>query len=919
MAETLYLIDGHSLIFQVFHAIPEMSAGDGRPTNAVFGFSRDLLAILETKKPDYLICTLDPPGPTFRDELFRDYKATRAPMPDNLRPQIAMIRQVIEAMGVPNLELPGFEADDVIATVARQAAERGIDTLICSGDKDTRQLIGPHVSVFNIRKNLVFDAASLQEDWGVRPDQVVDLLAMTGDTVDNVPGIDGIGPKTAAALLQQFGTLDAVLANIDRVTGAKRQENLRAGADKARFARTLVTLRTDVPIEVNWDAARAGQFNATRLTELFSDFGFRRLSQQFAALADVPVRWQSSVRVIDAAGELQRLVAELSAQRRFAIELLCDGSHALQSRIVGIALGWQPESSVYIPVRVPLGARSLPESDVLAALRPLLESAEHEKVGHDIKYTMLVLRRAGIQLNGAAIDTMVADYLLEAGERSHGLEQLSQRYLQHNTATREDFVGGGQQRISIDRVTVADAAKFAGENADLVLRLARILETRLRADGLWELYESLEGPLIAVLAEMQWTGVAIDVPLLKRLSREFSAKLAEIERQIYAIAGGKFNIASPVQLRKVLFDQLKLPVQKKTQTGPSTDQEVLEELAKQHELPARLIEHRQIAKLLGTYVDALPQLVDPDTGCVHASLNQVVASTGRLSSHDPNLQNIPIRTEQGRQIRAAFIPRTRVQIGFSLGAAAAAASEWRIVAADYSQIELRILAHFCGDRELCQAFADDQDIHSFVASQIYGVPQDEVTAEMRRNAKTVNFGVIYGLSPFGLADRLSISREEAEAFIDSYFAKYAGVAAFISEVLQKAHRESCVTTILGRRRRIAGVRPRPGRSLNQPEREAVNTVVQGSAADLIKMAMIHLARRIDRERLRGKMLLQIHDELVFESPADEVAQLAAAVEQEMTGALELKVPLKVDLAVGPNWLDAEPIEAGTGKPAGGQP
>jgi DNA polymerase-1 len=911
MGQTLYLIDGHSLIFQVFHAIPEMSAPDGRPTNAVFGFSRDLLILLEKKKPDFLICALDPPGPTFRDDLYPAYKATRAPMPDNLRPQIDMIREVIDAMGVPRLECPGFEADDVIATVADQAAQRGIDTFICSGDKDTRQLIGPHVRLFNIRKDAVFDADSLRAEWGIRPEQVVDLLALTGDTVDNVPGIEGVGPKTATWLLQEFGSLDGVLANVDRISRKKLQENLRAGGEATRLSRELVTLRKDAPVSLDWEAARAGRLDVRRLTELFSEFGFRRLTSQFAAIAPPAIKWESATHVADTPELLTQLVAALNAENRFSLTLLADGPHVLQSRIVGLGVSWEPGTSWYVPIRASLGDRSLPESDVLAALRPVLESAEHRKIGHDLKYQMLVLRHAGVRLAGVSLDTMVADYLLEAGERSHFLDQLAQRYLQHAAAPLASINRPGPRGAPFERLQVADAAKLAGDAADVALRVSRLLETNLRAEGLWELYESLEAPLIEVLAEMEFHGVAIDVPLLERLSREFAARLREIERKVYELAGGEFNIASPVQLRKVLYEQLHLPVLKKTQTGPSTDQEVLEALAKQHPLPALLIEHRQIAKLLGTYVDALPQLVDPDTGCVHAALNQVVAATGRLSSSDPNLQNVPIRTEQGRQIRAAFIPRRCVPRGFgAFSSSASGPGDWQILTADYSQIELRILAHFSADAELCRAFAEDQDIHSFVASQIYGLRQDEVTADMRRNAKTVNFGVVYGLSPFGLSDRLGISREEAEAFIDAYFAKYSGVAAFIRDVLGRAYRDGFVTTILGRRRRIAGVRARPGRALNQPEREAVNTVVQGSAADLIKMAMLKLHRKILGESLRSKMLLQIHDELVFESPRDEIDRLASAVTEEMTGAIALNVPLKVDVSVGPNWLDAEPWAGG---------
>ncbi len=911
MADTLFLIDAHSLIFQVFHGIPEMSAPDGRPTNAVFGFSRDLLNLIELKKPNYLICAFDTSGPTFRDELYTEYKANRPPMPENLRPQIELIQQVIGAMGIPVLECRGFEADDVVATVVRQANDRNIHTFICTSDKDVRQLIGPQVVVYNIRKDEIFDADVLQREWGIRPDQVVDLLAMTGDSVDNVPGIDGVGPKTAAALLQQFGTLENVLANLERVSGAKRQENLRAGAEQGRRARELVLLRSDVPIQVDWEAARVKKFDAPRLTDLFRQFGFRRLTEQFGNQSPPPAEWKASYETVQSIAQLENLVDELSRQPRFAFDLITTESHPMRSRLVGISLAWKPNEAWYVAVRAPIGDRCLPESNVLTTLRTVLESDRVIKLGHNLKHHAITLRRAGICLSLLGLDTMVADYLLEAGERSHNLDQIGSRYLQHTTKRLADLRGTGQQQFTLDRVPVSEIAQYAGEIALVVLRASEVLEPRLKAHGLWNLYETLENPLIEVLADMEFEGVLVDVQLLARLSREFADRLQEIEREIYSLAGGEFNIASPIQLRDVLFEKLELPVLKRTKTGPSTDQEVLEELAQQHPLPALLIEHRQVAKLKNTYVDAIPELVNPDTGRVHATLNQVVAATGRLSSSDPNLQNIPIRTEQGRQIRQAFVARKPTMIQASAGdnhPESTAGQGWRLLTADYSQIELRILAHLSGDPELCRAFSEDQDIHTFVASQIYGVQPSETSSEMRRGAKTVNFGVIYGLSPFGLAARLGISKEDAEAFIDSYFVKYRGVEAFIRQVLERASRDGYVTTILGRRRKIAGVRPKPGRWLNQPEREAVNTVVQGSAADLIKVAMVNLHRRIHREELRSRTILQIHDELLIEVPDDELHRMAVTVTEEMTGAIKLNVPLKVEVAAGPNWLDVETVE-----------
>jgi DNA polymerase-1 len=602
------------------------------------------------------------------------------------------------------------------------------------------------------------------------------------------------------------------------------------------------------------------------------------------------------------------MVATLQNQSRIALELITTGPHPTTSRLIGIALAWQPGEGWYVPVRAPIADRSMAQADVIEILRPILESEQHHKIGHNIKHHRIVLRRCGVQLTGVALDTMVADYLMEAGERSHDLEQLAMRYLKHAMVP---FSGrfAKAQALNPSLIGVAEMAQFAGECADVVLRSSEVLEQSLRNEGLWPLFESVEKPLIDVLADMECCGVYVDSPSLDRLSREFNAQARAIELRIYELAGSEFNIASPIQLRQVLFDKLKLPVVKKTRTGPSTDQEVLEELAQQHALPALLIEHRQISKLITTYVDTLPGLVSPETGRVHATFNQVVAATGRLSSNDPNLQNIPVRTEMGRQIRQAFAPQPGLRNGEPGALPSDGSSAWRFLTADYSQIELRILAHLSEDIELTRAFASDQDIHSFVASQVFRVSLDEVTSEMRRVAKMVNFGVIYGLSPFGLSSRLHISKEEAESFIAAYFAKYHGVAAFIRSVLERACREGFVSTLLGRRRRIVGVRSKPSQYLNQSEREAINTVMQGSAADLIKKAMINLDQRMRRDRLTSRMVMQIHDELVFEAFAPELADLTGAVREEMTTAIPLKVPLKVDIAIGPNWLDVESIGA----------
>jgi DNA polymerase I len=921
---SMYLIDAHSLIFQVFHAIPAMTSPKGLPTNALFGFTRDVLFLRTEKKPDYLLSVFDVSGPTFRDRLYPEYKAHRAPMPDDLQPQIPLIYQFLEAMRVPILGQAGFEADDVIATVAAAAARRSLDVLICTSDKDCRQLISDRVRLYNLRKKEVLDREALFKDWEITPEQVIDLQALVGDSVDNVPGVPGIGLKTAAKLLQQHGTIENILANVERIPGAKRQENLRACGDKIQLSRTLVRLDTEVPMEMDWEGWRVRPPDVKRLLKLFQEWNFRgfadtvraefkeekptasepaalRQRDLFDGVSGAQECKQSSFRdhryqLVDTPECFERFMQELAEQRRIAVDLETTNLSPRRADIVGYAFAWKEGEAWYLPVRGPNHDKKLDPDQTLARLRAVLEDPGVTKINQNIKYDQIVLRQNGVALQGIAGDPMVADYLLHAGERSHNLDDMAARYLNHQLIPISDLIGKGSQQLSMDQVSTAQVAEYSGEDADAAWRLCRLLEPQLSQQDLDKLYRDLEIPLIEVLAEMEFNGVRLDVPFLNRLSQEMTGQLARIEEEICQIAGRKFNIASPKQLREVLFDDLKLPRQRRTGiTGEaSTAQETLERLAALgHALPTRILEHRQIAKLKGTYVDALPALVNPATNRVHASFNQTVAATGRLSSSDPNLQNIPVRTEQGRQIRQAFLPEPG----------------WQILTADYSQIELRMLAHFCGDAELCRAFIEDRDIHARVASQIYGVSEPDVTSEMRRAAKTINFGVIYGMSAVGLAQRLSIPKEEAAAFIDAYFAGYPKVAEYQTRLLENCFRNGYVSTILGRRREITGIRrDSTYRQRNQPEREAINMEIQGSAADLIKMAMLNIFRRFREKKFKARMLMQIHDELVFEVPPEELPEVAKLVEHEMTTALMLEVPLRVDIAAGPNWLEVEEIE-----------
>ncbi len=887
---TLYILDAYSLIFQVFHAIPLMTGPAGQPTNAVFGIFRDLLNLTRTRKPDYLAAAFDGGGRVFRSDLYEEYKAQRKAMPEDLVPQIAVIRRLFEAFQVPVILVEGFEADDLIATLADRGVERGLDVVICTADKDARQLLGPHTVLYNLRKDAILDVAALKADWGVGPERVVDLLSLSGDTVDNVPGVPGIGLKTGAKLLEEFGDLDALLAAAEsgKVPGKKGQ-SLREHAESARRARTLVELRRDVPFDSDWEALRSNGYDSKALKALCLECGFHRFLDEIVDPETPEIPWDLTGYVtVDTPAKFADFLAGLQAQPRFSFDTETTSIEPLQANLVGLSFSWEPARGYYLPVLGPMGAPVLDRDATLAALRPILTDPTREVVGQNLKYDMLVLSRHGIEPAGAITDTMVLSYLLESGERNHNLDELSRRLLDHTMIPITSLIGKGKTQTTIDRVDIDRVTAYACEDADAAWRLEAILSPKLHEEGLWNLYADLERPLIGVLARMEATGITVDVPRLRVLSEEFAARLATIQAQIYEHAGREFNISSGPQLRQVLFDEQRLPVTKRTPKGePSTDAEVLEELAPRHPLPRLIVQYRQLDKLKGTYLDALPELVHAD-GRIHASFNQVVAATGRLSSSDPNLQNIPVRTEDGRQIRQAFVPGE---------------PGWSLLTADYSQIELRVLAHFSKDPALVRAFAEDRDIHSVVASEIFGVPEAEVTSDQRRMAKTVNFGVIYGLSPYGLATRLGIKQDEAATFIDAYFREYEGVDRFITSTLELAREQGRVETILGRRRAISGIKNTTGRNRNLAERTAVNTVIQGSAADLIKRAMLAVDRRIRAEGLSARMLLQIHDELVFEVPAAEVPALAGLVRTEMTTALDLEVPIQVDLAAGPNWLD----------------
>ena len=950
MADTVYLIDTFSLMFQVFHGIPPMTSPAGLPTNAVFGFSRDLVTLLKDHKPTWLICAIESVGPGTRDVIYPDYKANRTEMPEDLRPQIELLKQVIKAFDLPLIECEGWEADDVIATLTRQAVARGAQVRIVTSDKDARQLLGPQVQMYNLRKNIYLDEAGLLVDWGIRPDQVVDFQSLVGDSVDNVPGVPLIGPKKAAAMLQAYETLENVLANADNVAGAKLKQNLKTYADQAYLSRQLVRLNQELPIEFDWELGRQRQPRVPELQDLFRKFGFRRLVddvQQFAPListtpvkaaakkakpqakgqrslfdedepelpdestgepdavddspfldalraADFPRLIERNWQTVDTEDKFEQFLIAFEQQNRFCVDLETTHVDPTRADIVGWAFSWQAGTGFYIPVRGPTGSQMLDSDTVLTALRPHLIKPGVEIVNQNIKYDLTVLDRVGLTIpaDRLGLDPMVGDYLLDAGARSHNLDMLIGKYLGLKSIPISDLIGSGKQQKNMIDIPVDKVSEYATEDADLSLRIADIITQKLKDNELFDLYWQLERPLIAILAEMEQTGIRVDAEELKRQSATLTTRLDETIKEIHLLAGHEFNIDSPIQLRKVLFEEQKLPIRRRTQTGASTDQDVLEELALIHPLPAKITEHRHLSKLKGTYLDALPDLIHPQTGRIHCSFNQVVAATGRLSSSDPNLQNIPIRTLEGRLIRKAFIPGS---------------AGWKLVCADYSQIELRVLAHFSGDAALKTAFAEGIDIHAAVAAEVFAIPLESVSSDQRRIAKAVNFGVIYGQSPYGLAAALGIEKDVAAKFISDYFTKYAGVSQFIDQTLVSCLSTGYAKTILGRRRAIEGIRARRSRNLNMPERTAVNTVIQGSAADLIKRAMIQIKSRLRVEQYPARMLLQIHDELVFEVPEQDVRSLVELVRHEMEHAMTLDVPLVVDVAVGDNWLEVESI------------
>ncbi len=906
----LVLIDGHALAYRAYFALPtEMSTSQGEPTNAVFGFASMLLNVLRDVQPDYLAVAFDV-GRTFRHDEYAEYKANRAEMPDDLRMQFDRIHELLEALHIPVYSAEGFEADDVLAALAQQAEKQGVETLILTGDTDTFQLIGPHVRVLtpgrSFRETVLYDEERIRRRYGLEPAQLVDYKALVGDKSDNIPGVRGVGDKTARKLLQQYGSLEAIYEHLDEIKSGRFRSALEKGRAEAELSKHLVTIVRDVPVELDLDACRVREMDRERVAELFRELEFRALlnrlpgAEQPGAAAQLSLFGEEEAavpesptdyRIVDDPQALEALVAELRRAEALVIDVETTGTDPMRARLVGLALTAQEGKGYYIPN--PQSA----DSAIYQILQPLLQDPSLPKYAHNANYDLTVLAEAGIEVTPLTCDTMIAAWLLNPGSRGLGLKNLAWKRLGIEMTPIEDLIGKGKKQITIDQVPVEKVAPYACADVDMTLRLANQLLPELREKKLWDLFAEVEMPLVPVIVAMQRAGVKLDVDFLAEMSRRLSQRLAELQKEIEEMVGHPLNIRSTQQLSVALFDEMGLaqPWMRRGKSGHySTAADVLEKIRDKHPVIGLILEHRQLSKLQGTYVGALPELVNPRTGRLHTSYNQAGTATGRVSSSNPNLQNIPIRTELGRQIRRAFV----------------AEEGWLLLAADYSQVELRVLAHISGDPAMLEAFRRGEDIHASTAASIYGVPLDRVTPEQRRVAKMTNFAISYGVTGYGLAERTGLTPEEAQKLIETYFATYPRVREYIERTKKQAREQGYVETLLGRRRYFPELAP--NRRVSHQAREAayrmaINAPIQGTAADILKVAMNRLWRELKARGLRARMILQVHDELVLEVPEEEVETVAPLVIETMEGAFDLDAPLKVDAKIGKNWLEMEEI------------
>ena len=894
------LMDGHALIHRAFHALPPLTVNKtGEPIGAVYGFTSALLKALDEIDPTHCAIVFDRPTPTFRHLQYEEYKAQRASTPDELRAQFRRTRELIAAFGIPAYEMDGFEGDDILGTLSKQASEQGIDTVILTGDTDIVQLINPYVKALiprgMFKETVFYDEKKVVERYGVPPVLIPDLKGLMGDTSDNIPGVPGIGAKTAAKLVQQFGGIEDIYKHVEEVKPPRIQGLLKEHESQARLSVDLARIIVQVPLDLDLQACARAAFNREAVVGLFRELEFSSLLDRLPGgdgesgeEAEEKVSGGGAVEyyTLRDEGALEAMIAEVREAGYFAFDTETTSLNAMMAGLVGISISARPGVSYYIPVGHNSGLQ-LPRELVIERLQPLFEDESLPKTAHNANYDMMILANYGIEVRGLANDSMIAAFLI--GEKSLGLKGLSFDRLGIEMTPITELIGTGSKQITMDKVSVDSASPYAAADADITLRLSTMIEKELREEGMWEMMDDVELPLVPIIVRMQRAGIALDGKLLQGLSLELGERMAVLEGGIYDDVGHRFNINSPKQLGDVLFKELSLPSAKRTKSGFSTDARVLEGLRGAHPMVEKMLEFRQISKLKSTYLDALPSLVNPNTGRVHTTFNQTGTVTGRVSSNDPNLQNIPIRTELGGQVRHAFIAQDH--------------PDWVLLAADYSQIDLRVLAHISEDASLIKAFHEGADIHAATASFVYGVPMDEVTSDMRRIAKTINFGIIYGISGFGLASRTELSNEEAQTFINQYFERYPGVKEYMEVTKHKARAQGYVQTVLGRRRHFPELNSRNHNVRMAAERMAINMPIQGTSAEITKLAMIGMQNRMDEAHMRSRMLLQVHDELIFETPSDEVEEMAGLAREVMSSALELSVPLNVDVKMGPNWGD----------------
>jgi DNA polymerase I len=895
---TIYLIDGNSLAYRAFYALPDtMRNSAGITTNAIYGFTTMLLKILDNK-PDFVAISFDLPEPTFRHKEYKEYKGTRDKAPPTLYEQFPYVKDIARAFDIPIYEKAGFEADDVIGTLAKTAEKEGLNVVILSGDKDPLQLVDEKIKVLYTRKGIsdtvLYGETEVKEHFGLTPKQLIDYKALKGDSSDNIPGVPKVGDKTATDLLKEYGDLDNIYKNIDKITKKSVKETLKNNVELANLSKKLGTIVTDVPINVDFDKCKRKGIDWKKVIPLFEQFEFDRLIKKYGQELDEHQTEAAmekkreeisklNFKCVKNEKDLANLIDEINRAEVFAFDLETTSLDVFEAKIVGISFSTEKKSAYYVP----LGHKDTPPIDI-NKLKPLF-TLDKLKIGHNIKYDIEVLNCNGIEVAGPLFDTMVAAYLLDPTSGKYSLKKLGKQFLGRDMIKLVELIGKDAEYENFSEVPIDIATDYACSDADVTFSLYDIFKLALKVQKLEKLFYNVEMPVVESIIEMELNGIAIDQKLLKKLSEEIEVKLKDLEKHIFCIAGETFNINSPKQLANILFNKLQLPVIKRTKTGPSTNVEVLEELAsKKIEIAEKLMEYRTLTKLKSTYIDVFPTIINSKTGRIHTSFNQTVTATGRLSSSKPNLQNIPARGEWGKLIRSAFIPEKK---------------DWVFLAADYSQVELRILAHLSKDKVLINAFNNNEDIHSLTAAQVYDVPESKVTSDMRSSAKTINFGIIYGMSEFGLAKQLKIKKNEAVQFIDKYFAKYKGVKEFIEKTIKQAKEDTFVTTMLGRKRGIPDIN-NPNYGLRSfAERTATNTPVQGTAADMIKVAMANLKSKL--KDYKSKLILQVHDELIFECPKSEVEKVKKIVEEEMANAIKLDVPVKVDVGIGKNWAEAK--------------